>query len=97
MDQAILEALRPQSCNSSVRHPVDDKLVPDGHSTFPTDNGAPWSKDDELTELRSVNEKMAQLSRRILTEPTNPKRKEQVIELGRLKEQARILRNRQLI
>ncbi len=53
-------------------------------------------KDTQLTELQSVNEKMAQLSRQILTEPYSPKREEQVRELGRLKEQARQLRNEQL-
>jgi hypothetical protein len=41
--------------------------------------------DDELTELRSVNKTIAQLSQQILTEPANPKRKEQVKELGRFK------------
>ncbi len=54
-------------------------------------------KDKQLTDLQSVNAQMAQLSRQILTEPYNPKREEQVKELDRLKEQARLLRNQQLI
>jgi hypothetical protein len=54
-------------------------------------------KHKQLTELQSVNEKMAQLSRQILREPAKPKREERVKELGRLKEKARLLRNQQLI
>jgi hypothetical protein len=53
--------------------------------------------DTQVMELESVNIKMAQLSWRILRERHSPYREEQVKELSRLKEQATLLRNLQMI
>jgi hypothetical protein len=54
-------------------------------------------KDKELTELQSINAKMAELSRKILSDACDPHRKEQLKELSELRESARLLRNQRLI
>ncbi len=53
-------------------------------------------KDKELTELQSINAKMAKLSRKILSDPYDSHRTEQLKELSELRESARLLRNNRL-